>query len=569
MPVLGRAGSHLLTETLCEDPFGTLYRGVELRDGRFHRHALVRVFSEELRRAGIGARLDSTQTALLKLGPLKAYEGYRMSGGETPAAVSPYLAGRSLAAMLARIAKGATPMPLDSGLALVFSLSHELAKLRGQGFHHGLINPHSVWVGFDGQLHVLDAPLAGLFQDLLPQAPRLKAALAPYAPPAGMDEARRDLWQLGALAYELLTPEPLPLAEDARQAGRREAVERAAAGAGDAREPLPDLLKGMLHRMLGTEGGFASIQEFDREMERALFDGDHGPTTFGLAFYMHDLFLQETRSEATALAAEKEEDFFLHTDAAERLRGRIQDNLARLADAPLDKPRRRMPGLGLAAVALLLAAGVGIFALRGSRDGQIEGLKAQVAASERRAAELSVQQSDLDQGRREEARRQAQVEAQLAEARTAEAQAELQRQLEETRRRQASLDRQQADLAAEQKRLAEARQAYERKAAPAVVAPPAAPVAPVPAPVPVDAAPRLLAPVTAGIPSGFRGDAAPVKVRVFISEQGRAQKAMVLGGDPALADLAKAAALAGDYAPAVHGGAASRDWVTVSVPFVR
>ena len=569
MPVIGRAGAHPLTEKLGEDPFGVLYRGVQLREGGFHRHLLVRVFSEELRRAGLGARLQSAQAALVKLGELKAYERYRLEDGEFPTATSPYLAGRSLAEVLDRIRKGAAPMPMDSGLALIFSLAHEVSKLRGQGFHHGLLNPHTVWVGFDGQLHVLDAPLAAAFHELLPAAPSLRAALQAYDPPAHLDEARRDLWQLGALAYELLTHHALPLA-DARQLARREAVERLGEGA-DGREPLPPDLKRMLHRMLGTEGGFASIEAFERDMERVLFDGDHVPTTFGLAFYMHDLFLKETRAEAAAIPAEKEMDFFAHTDAAAALKGRLQDNLALLKEAPLVPPpppkrKRRLAPAAVAAFALL-AAGGGLLAFRSKGDAQVAALKAQVAASERRTAELSVQQSDLDQRKLEEAKARARTEAQLAEVRTAAAQAELQRQLEETRKRQAALDRQQADLATEQRRLAEARQSYERRAAPAA-APVPPPVASAPAP-PADASPRLLAPVTGGLPMGFRGDGSPVKVRVFINEQGRAQKAMVLGGDPALAEIAKAAAMAGTYAPAVHAGAPSRDWVTVSVLFVR
>ena len=568
MPVIGRAGAHPLTEKLGEDPFGALYRGVQLREGGFHRHLLVRVFSEELRRAGLGAKFPAAQAALLKLGELKAYERYRLEEGECPLSTLPYLAGRSLAEVLDRIRRGANPMPMDSGLALIFSLAHEVAKLRGQGFHHGLLNPHTVWVGFDGQLHVLDAPLAGAFHELLPAAPALRAALQAYDPPAHLDEAGRDLWQLGALAYELLTRQTLPLA-DARQLARREAVERLGEGT-DGREPLPSELKRMLHRMLGTEGGFPSIEAFERDMERVLFDGEHVPTTFGLAFYMHDLFLKETRAEALAIPAEKESDYFSHTDAAAALKGRIQDNLALLAETPLPqaKPHRRILPIAIGA-AVLLAAGGGFLAFRSHGEAEIQALKAQVAASERRSAEISVQQGDLEQRKLDEAKARARTEAQLADARTAAAQTELQRQLDETRQRQAALDRQQAGLAAEQRRLAEERQSYERRAAPVAAQAPPSVASAAAMPAPTDAAPRLLAPVTCGLPPGFRGDGSPVKVRVFISEQGRPQKAMVLSGDPALADLAKAAALAGAYAPAAHGGAPSRDWVTVSVPFVR
>ena len=571
MPVIGRAGAHPLTEKLSEDPFGALYRGVQLREGAFHRHLLVRIFSEELRRAGLGSQFPAAEAALLKLGELKAYERYRLEEGAFPFSTIPYLAGRSLAEVLDRIRRGANPMPMDSGLALIFNLAHEVAKLRGQGFHHGLLNPHTVWIGFDGQLHVLDAPLAGAFHELLPHAPALGAALQAYEPPAHLDGPGRDLWQLGALAYELLTRQALPLA-DARQIARREAVERLGEGA-DGREPLPPELKRMLHRMLGTEGGFPSIEAFEREMERVLFDGDHVPTTFDLAFYMHDLFLKETRAEAAAIPAEKEEDYFAHTGAAAAIKGRIQDNLALLAEAPLPqaKPRRRAFPL---VAGVLVVAGVGgaFLAVRSRGEAEIQALKAQVAASERRSAEISVQQSDLEQRKAEEAKARVRMEAQLADARTAAAQDELQRQLEETRKRQAALDRQQADLAAEQRHLSEVRQSLERRPAPAPAlaqAPaqpnPSAPLAAVPA----DAAPRQLAPVTCGLPPGFRGDAAPVRVRVFVSEQGRPQKAMVLGGDPALAELAKTAALAGAYAPAIHAGAPTRDWVTVSVPFVR
>lgn len=567
MPVIGRAGNHLLVDTVAEDPFGTLHRGVALRDGRFHRHLLVRVFSGELRAAGLSAKLAGAQDALLRLGPLKAYERYQVEGGPEPFAASPYAAGRSFAELFRKLRNGAAPMPMDSGLALIWSLAQEVGKLRGQGFHHGLLNPYSVWVGFDGQVQLLDAPLAGVFQELLPGTPVLQTALRPYAPPDAFGEAQRDLWQLGALAYELLTGEPLPM-DDARQSLRREAVEFAALGGTDGRPPLPEELTRMLHRMLGTEGGFASLEAFNRDMERALFDGEHVPTTFGLAFYMHDAFLREANADAAALKAEKDEDFFSHTEAARRMQTRIQDNLSILSEAPVAARRRGRGGIFLAG-ALLAAAGA-VLLFRARREAQIEALKAQVVASERRAAELAIQQGDLEHRDQEAAERRAQVEAQLLAAKDAAAQADLLRQLEEARRRQADLERQQARLEAEQRRLMDGRPVSSAKPAAAQesAAPPRPALPPAP-PVPADVPPRLLVPVTSGVPAGFKGDTTPVKVRVFISEQGRPQKALVMGGDPALADLARQTALAGAYSPALHGGAPTRDWVTVSVPFVR
>jgi hypothetical protein len=190
-------------------------------------------------------------------------------------------------------------------------------------------------------------------------------------------------------------------------------------------------------------------------------------------------------------------------------------------------------------------------------------------ASERRAAELSIQQGDLDHHDQEEKDRRARVQQQLSEAKDAVVQAELQRQLEEARKRQAVLEQQQAKLEAEQRKLADARQAYERKAAAAPEAPPSRSPAAVPLVI-QDAPPRLLGQLTAGYPPGFRGAAdTRVRVRVFISEQGRAQKAMVMDGDPALGDMAKQAALAATYSPALRAGAPARDWVTVTIPFVR
>ena len=189
-------------------------------------------------------------------------------------------------------------------------------------------------------------------------------------------------------------------------------------------------------------------------------------------------------------------------------------------------------------------------------------------ASEHRAAELSVQQSDLEHRDQEEALRQGRMQQQLLEAKSAEARAELRQQIQEARKRQAALEQQQIKLEAEQRRLMEARQAYEREAA--------APPLTRPAPVEVSSAPVLDEPPSplgvlfAGFPPGYRGEAeAWVKVRVFISAEGRAQKAIVIDGDPALAGIAKRTALAGTYTPARHGGSPVRDWVTVTIPFAR
>lgn len=552
-----RAGA-LPTETVATDPFGSLQRGVALREGRYHRHVLLRAFSEELRDAGLGAKLDHAGPMLLRLGGIKAYEGFRVEGGAAPSVSCPYVPGRSLAQVLAKVRKGVLPLSLDSALALVWSLAQELGKLHALDLPHGLLSPHSAWVSFEGVVQLLDAPLAGFLRELLPRAPGLRAALAPYDAPAGLSGPDRDLWQLGALLYELLALEPPPAASHLRRA-----VEALSAGPEDAREPLPRELRSLLHRLLGSEPRFSDFAAFNQELERVLFDGEHVPTTFGLAFFMHGLFAQELREEEAAMKAEREADHFSRTAAGARLRNQVRAGLDSVQAPPRARSRAWL-GVGAGALA---AIGLG-YVLLSHREGQLTELRGQLASYERQSAELMTRQSDLDAKTREEAASRARIE-QLAAARDEATRAEAQHQLEEAQRRQAALDQQQARLEDERRHLAEARAALERQA------PKATPEAPRPAlaaalPAPVqDQAPALVSPLGAVLPAGFSGASARVRLRVFVNEQGRAQKVLVLDGDPALLDAAQQAAMNARYSPALHAGAPSRDWLTLNVGFTR
>ena len=64
-------------------------------------------------------------------------------------------------------------------------------------------------MSYEGATQILDAPVGAVLQALLPKAPALKAALAPYRAAAPASPFQQDLFALGAILYEMLTLEPL------------------------------------------------------------------------------------------------------------------------------------------------------------------------------------------------------------------------------------------------------------------------------------------------------------------------------------------------------------------------
>lgn len=298
-----RQGSLLLSERLALDPFGSLYRGVALQGDRYAHHLLVRLFSGEfLRAARIGNRIQFAVREVLNLGYERAL-GVRFILEDDPAPLlaCDHVPGRSLAQVIKHLGHG---LPQNLALAVLGRVARGVHRMHVARLPHGTLTPHCVWLGFQGQVRVLDAPIARVLSDSLARTPDAKAALAPFLQPGETDPIRLDLFQLGVLFHVLLTGRPLP---DPRHP--EVACLQAQAHSADGPTGLHPALHHLLARLLGAELPFPNLEGLVLALDDLLLAPEAPAHTFELAAWMQRRFRDPWRREQVNLQVEKDWDF--------------------------------------------------------------------------------------------------------------------------------------------------------------------------------------------------------------------------------------------------------------------
>lgn len=583
-----RLGSYLLASDLANDPCGAIHRAVVIAGNTFDRHVLVRTFSEELFQAGMNTRLAEAGRVVPLLGGARIFGlGYRIESGKTPHVAWDYVPGRSLAQLIDKAKQEQIPFGVDHALTVIQGVAQGIVQMQAKGVSHGILSPHSVWVSFEGATQLVDAPYAALTRSLLAKAPVARQKLSAYLQGPENDALQQDLFALGAMLYELLTFERLPVGGDL-QATLDQAVLKAAQE--DA--PLPAEIRAFLGRLLLSRQPFATVEAFSAELERVLYDGEYSPTTFNMAFFMHTLFREENDRDASAMKAEKADNYLAYTAAGETLRSgatRVEHIDGHDEAKVSQKNSTLLIGGGLAA-AVVLGLGA-MFLLRPKEDAA---LKAQLVEFQRLKVEIEQQKSDLDAKAKAETDKTVQLQKQLNETRSVEDKARIQKQLEEAQERKLELERQQK--AAEQ-RLAEQKQnelrlAEQKKAAEAKPALPPPPAPEIPKPQPMQEAPKATVPTPAisqaqaaapvNEPARMVTQAAPVfplravqmgransdqfvKLKIFVGEQGQPLKVSVVEGVPGALGFDEAAIDAANksaYSPATRDGKPVKGWTS-------
>ncbi len=582
-----RLGSYLLASELASDPLGAIHRAVVIAGNGFDRHVLVRTFSEELFQGGMNTRLAEAGRVVPLLGGARIFGlGYRIESGKTPHVAWDYVPGRSLAQLIDKAKQEQIPFGVDHALTVIQGVAQGIVQMQAKGVSHGILSPHSVWVSFEGATQLVDAPYAALTRSLLAKTPAAKHKLGAYLQGPENDALQQDLFALGAVLYELLTFERLPVGGDLQGA-----LDQATLKAAQEEAPLPAEIRAFLGRLLLGRQPFATAEAFSSELERVLYDGEYSPTTFNMAFFMHTLFREENDRDATAMKAEKADNFLAYTAAGETLRSgatRVEHIDGHDEAQASQKNSTLLIGGGLAAVVIL---GLGyIFFGRAKVD---PAMQKQLAELQLLKVQIEQQKSDLDAKAKAETDKTVQLQKQLTETKSVEDKARIQKQLEEAQERKLELERQQK--AAEQ-RLAEQRQneqklAEQKRAAEAKPALPPPPAPEIPKPQPMQEAAK------SGIPTPATTQAAPtaapaneparvvtqgplvfplravqmgkanedrtVRLKVFVGEQGQPLKVSVIEGvagawgyDEAAIDAANKST----YSPATRDGKPVKGW---------
>ncbi|WLT32938.1 TonB family protein [Geothrix sp. PMB-07] len=586
-----RLGSYLLASELASDPFGAVHRAVIITGNSFDRHGLVRTFSEELFQAGLNTRLAEAGRVVPLLGGARIFGlGYRIEGGKTPHVAWDYVPGRSLAQLIDKARQEQIPFGVDHALTVIQGVAQGIVQMQAKGVSHGVLSPHSVWVSFEGATQIVDAPYAAIIKSLLAKAPAAKQKLAPYLQMPEASPVQQDLFALGAVLYELLTFERLPLGGDLEAV-----LDKATLKAAQEEAPLPAEIRAFLGRLLLSRQPFATMEAFNAELERVLYDGEYSPTTFNMAFFMHTLFREENDRDATAMKAEQGDNYIAYTAAGETLRSgatRVEHIDGHAESQASQKNSTLLIGGGLAAVVIL---GLGyMFFGRPKVD---PAMQKQLAELQLLKVQIEQQKSDLDAKAKAEADKTALLQKQLAETKSVEEKVRIQKQLEEAQQRKLELERQQkqneqrlAEQKQNEQRLAEQKKAAETK----VVALPPPPAPEIPKPQPMQEAPKPAvptpAPATQAAPTAAAAVLEParmisqappayplrasqlrwemnvdhfVRLKVFVGEQGQPLKVSVVEGvqgaygfDEAAIDAANKST----FAPATRDGKPVRGW---------
>jgi TonB family protein len=613
-----RLGSYLLAGELTADPIGRIHRGIVTVGGNFDRHVLVRTFFEEILGAGFAPKLGEASKVLPQLGGSKAFGlNYRIETGNPPHVVCDYVPGRSLAQLLDKAKHEQIPFGVDHALSVLQGIAQGVIQLHGKGLSHGLLSTHSVWVSFEGAAQILDAPFSGILHGLLPKLPVTQTSLQAYIK-EGLNPLQQDFYSLGAILYELLTLDRLPTMGDPAPF-----VQRATLKAAQEDTPVPAEIQNLMMRLLGFAQPFDSVNAFNTELERVLYDGDYSPTTFNMAFFMHTLFREENDKDGAAVKTEQADNYTAYAMVASGEGRGGETHAVDFAQEEV-KSKNRILVFGGAAAAVVIAI-LAFFAFRPKGESEeVRKMRETLALLQQQKAEEDAKKAALANAAEAAKAKTEELKRQASEMKDATEKAKILEQLEKEKQKQAEIEKQQRELEEARKKRELALKEQQEKLAKAAPVPapapapskpaeqpkPAATITPAPtpatpAPTPAEAPRPTPPPATpAPTPAPTTTNAAPVvveetpvrfvsqaqpvfpnraqqakweagkshtvRLRVFVDASGKPQKVNVVQSVPGpwgFDEAATDSAMRSTYSPATRDGKPVAGWLEYSVTF--
>lgn len=379
-----RYGSFILFKKLEESTLAEIWRAAPV-EGRSVGSAvgLLRFTGGDT-----GALRRSAEQAAKSLGTL---EGSTVVKGQTyhlvgknPIITWEYNGGRSLFHMM-QVARGgpelpANPFPVDQALAIAEKLALSLEttghlKHGGHRLHHGVLIPQLVWVSEDGEVRTLGHQLTKGLLAALSRAPVQKqfgGFVAPELRRNGESTDPSEVWAVGANLYAMLTGEFLapPTDQSTMDATLAEAILA-------TDDPMPEPVRELLGRSLAIDPArrYESPAAMREAISSLTHGGEYAPTTFNLAFYIHNLLREEIEAEPADREAEKGVDPSLvpTLGAQEEELGEatgpmgvaapVEAPAPPAAGVPAEEPRRKskIPLIAAIMVVLLLAGGAAAY----------------------------------------------------------------------------------------------------------------------------------------------------------------------------------------------------------------
>src|SRR3954468_13353124 len=532
-------GKYLLLKKLTEDPLGEIFRAGRAGREGMEQVVLLRVFN------GKGLDGEKLWAKISGRGPVQEIlKSPNIGNGvdlgrvrSFPYAAYDYISGKNLATVFAQSARQHSPIPTDHALLIAERLALALAaayesRVQDERMLHGFVVPHLVMISNEGETRLLGFEVAPGLRDLAAgswQDERLSPYLAPETLNGGPEGKSDDVYCLGALIFAVLTGERPPVAPFETYGTLIDAAELPNEGT-----PVPAPVAALLKKSLAPrEQRIADAVTWHKTLSKLMIDGHFSPTTFTLAFFMHNLFRDDIERESQEMQAEKKLELpkrqpvpaavpLAVAPAATAAGGRegtgvregtLSGTLSGTRSQAAPEPSRKGLWIGLAAVLALAVLGGGGYYLFGRSTGATSATTTPATAPLPAASAAPGTAPDPAAAAAAEAQIQAQIQ-QMFEARSKEMEAKfktqyddriklLQKQLEDTRK--GNPERQAAAVPAPEPR------STVRKEPPPVVPPPVEkPAVAAPAPAPVQEKPAVTAPAPAPVQEK---PAAPAPVR--------------------------------------------------------
>ncbi len=304
-------GNYLLLKKLSEDALGETFRAGRIGKQGLERVVLLRVFNGQgLDGDKLGQRMQTRAAVQQALKSPNLGQGVDLGQVRgVPYVAYDYVSGRSLAQLAEQAAKKRLPMPLDHALLMAERIALGLAvayetRMGDERLLHGFVTPHLVLVSNEGELRLLGFEASTGLRESAGH-PLVKEAVGRYLAPelaAGQAPAKSDdVYSLGAILYELLTGQKAP----AFVPGGLAAVIDQAVVAADGGNLHPELANLLKRSLVGRDQRIGDAVTWHKTLAKLMFDGQYNPTTFNLAFYMHNLFREEIERESQELEQEK------------------------------------------------------------------------------------------------------------------------------------------------------------------------------------------------------------------------------------------------------------------------
>ena len=631
-------GKYLLLKKLTEDPLGETFRAGKVgKEGGMEQVVLLRVFNgkgvdgEKLwqkasGRANVQQSLKSPNIGSgVDLGRVRSF----------PYAAYDYISGKNLAALLAQANKQLSPIPTDHALLIAERIALALAaacetRIQDERILHGFVVPQLVMISNEGETRLLGFE-AGPGLRSLASAGWQDSDVRPYLSPETFEGAAAskadDVFSLGAILFELLTGERIPAGSPDSWAARIDSAMLANEGT-----PLPPAISALLKKSLtGRDQRIADAVTWHKTLSKLMIDGHFSPTTFNLAFFMHNLFRDDIERENQEIQAEKKLELPKKAPEPVAVPAPVSHETREVATTVrettlsgtrsqfVEEKSKKGLWIGIAA-ALLVAAGLGGYLMMsgGKKPAQTAASAPAAPAAQPASMPGGVQPAPVPAGPSPE-ELQAQIQSMIA-AQGKEVEdklksqyddriKQLQQQLEESRKAAVEQERQAQQAARQPERPAPApvQDTPEPEARTAKVEPTPAPVIPAPTPEPqpqrtepvqqapapvqqapapvvrktqlgdlVQAGPGVTLPKLASkldprypAPAQRLNKAADVDIKVLVDENGRVTDAQRAGAKAGFGfdEAALEAARRAQFTPATKDGVRVKIWHVLRVKF--